>query len=196
MIFSSAAPADGLHLRPLALRDAENLLNACLHNREHLRQWEPERGERYFTLDGQTERLRDQVAEQEAGRLMGWLIGDGERVVGRVNLANIVGGAFRSANLGYWIDAQYEGRGLATAAVELACRAADEDLGLHRVEAGTLLENAGSQRVLEKCGFTVVGTAAEYLHINGAWRDHRIFQRILNRRDPVSSGVARQLKRA
>ncbi|MFF8842170.1 GNAT family N-acetyltransferase [Streptomyces sp. NPDC015127] len=184
MIFESDAPADGLHLRPLAVADAENLLDAHVRNRAHLRPWEPERGDSFFTLDGQTERLRDQVAEQEAGRLRGWLIGDGQCVVGRVTLTTIVGGPFRSASLGYWVDARYTGRGLATAAVELACRAADEDLGLHRVEAGTVLENTGSQRVLEKCGFTVIGVAAAYLHINGAWRDHRLFQRILNQRDP------------
>lgn len=80
------------------------------------------------------------------------------------------------------------GRGLATAAVTQACAAADTELGLHRVEAGTLLDNVPSQRVLAKCGFEEFGVAPSYLYINGAWRDHRLFQRILNDRFPPQGG--------
>jgi ribosomal-protein-alanine N-acetyltransferase len=185
MIFAPVVVADGIEMRPLALTDAEGLLTAYVRNREHLRPWEPDRGEQFFTLDGQTDRLRERVEQQDSGRLQGWVLADGERIVGTVTLSNIVLGPFRSANLGYWVDGEYAGRGLATGAATLACQAADEKLGLHRVEAATLLDNTGSQRVLAKCGFTVVGVAATYLHINGAWRDARIFQRILNNRDPV-----------
>jgi [ribosomal protein S5]-alanine N-acetyltransferase len=51
------------------------------------------------------------------------------------------------------------------------------ELGLHRVEAGTLVDNVGSQRVLEKNRFTRIGLAPRYLHIGGAWRDHLLYQR-------------------
>ena len=50
-------------------------------------------------------------------------------------------------------------------------------LGLHRLEAGTLVDNVASQRVLEKNGFELIGLARNYLHIAGAWRDHLLFQR-------------------
>ena len=50
-------------------------------------------------------------------------------------------------------------------------------LGLHRLEAGTLVDNIGSQRVLEKNGFTRIGIAPRYLRIGGAWQDHLLFQR-------------------
>jgi ribosomal-protein-alanine N-acetyltransferase len=48
------------------------------------------------------------------------------------------------------------------------------------VEAGTLLHNTGSQRVLERSGFELYGTAPRYLFIAGAWQDHRLYQRILH----------------
>ena len=51
-------------------------------------------------------------------------------------------------------------------------------VGLHRLEAGTLVDNTGSQRVLEKNGFERIGLARQYLHINGTWRDHLLFQRV------------------
>jgi len=70
------------------------------------------------------------------------------------------------------------GRGIATTAVKLVVREAFMVLGLHRVEAGTLVDNVASQRVLEKAGFERIGLARRYLHIAGAWRDHILFQRL------------------
>ena len=52
------------------------------------------------------------------------------------------------------------------------------ELALHRLEAGTLLDNIGSQRVLEKNGFERIGIARRYLFIGGDWRDHVLFQRV------------------
>ena len=40
---------------------------------------------------------------------------------------------------------------------------------------GRQSENAASLRVVEKLGFTEIGYAPRFLHIDGAWRDHRIF---------------------
>ncbi|MER6104301.1 GNAT family protein [Streptomyces sp. NPDC001832] len=47
-------------------------------------------------------------------------------------------------------------------------------------EQGQRPDNVASQRVLAKCGFEQYGMAPRYLHINGEWRDHRLFQRILH----------------
>ncbi|MEV7424020.1 MULTISPECIES: GNAT family N-acetyltransferase [unclassified Streptomyces] len=159
--------------RPATLDDAEALTEALLRNREHLRPWEPARPADFFTARDQANRLADPSVQR-------WLLTEGPRVVGTATLTNIALGSFRSANLGYWIDSDYTGRGLATRAAEEICRVARDDYGLHRVEAGTLLVNTASQRVLSKCGFELIGTAPSYLHIAGQWRDHRLYQRILH----------------
>jgi ribosomal-protein-alanine N-acetyltransferase len=67
---------------------------------------------------------------------------------------------------------------VATAAVGAAVRHAFEQLGLHRAEAGTLVHNVASQRVLERNGFTRFGMAPRYLRIAGKWQDHVLFQRL------------------
>jgi ribosomal-protein-alanine N-acetyltransferase len=87
----------------------------------------------------------------------------------------------RSGALGYWVDVEHLRRGLAVGMVEHACEQALAR-GLHRVEAGTLLHNVASQRVLLRCGFEEYGTAPSYLFIGGAWQDHRLYQRILHDR--------------
>ena len=50
------------------------------------------------------------------------------------------------------------------------------ELRLHRVKAGTLLHNVGSQRVLERNGFVRFGVAPSYLKIAGRWQDHALYQ--------------------
>ena len=49
------------------------------------------------------------------------------------------------------------------------------EAGLHRVEIAIRPQNAPSLRVVAKLGLTEIGFAPRYLHIDGDWRDHRIF---------------------
>lgn len=146
-----------------------------------MRPWEPVRPEAFYTEQGQRERLADALADREAGRAMTWTLADAQdRAIGGFSLNALVLGPFRSATLGYWVDVAFAGRGLATAAVRLICELARDELRLHRIEAGTVVDNTASQRVLAKCGFEEFGMAPRYLHIDGEWRDHRLFQRILH----------------
>jgi [ribosomal protein S5]-alanine N-acetyltransferase len=175
-------------LRLVHEADAGPLARAHARNREHLRRWEPPRPPEFFTPEGQAERLREHLAAQRTGQLVPWVLVRGDDVVGTVALSNMAVGPFRSASLGYWIDAELTGRGLATAAVDRVCQIADRELDLHRLEAGTRTDNTASQRVLRKCGFERIGVAPGYLYIDGAWRDHLLFQRVLNDRSPGTGG--------
>ena len=185
MLTSAVDVTPDVVMRPTALGDASALCQAYVRNRDHLRTWEPRRNAAFFTEAGQEAHLRDRLEQQRALRLVSWVLAQGTRIVGSVTLSNISMGSFRSAHLGYWVDAEFVGHGLATAAVVRACQAADGEVGLHRLEAGTLIHNARSQRVLVKCGFERIGVARSYLHIDGSWQDHLLFQRLLNARHPA-----------
>ncbi|WP_187414962.1 GNAT family N-acetyltransferase [Nonomuraea sp. PA05] len=173
---------DDVVLRLATEQDPEALHVAYVRNRDHLTPWEPRRPEEFFTVEGQATRLKGLLEQQAGGQAAAWVLADGDRVVGRMTLADIVRGPFLNAHLGYWIDFGYLGRGLATKAVREVCRIADEELGLHRVAAATLVHNEASQSVLRKCGFELFGTAPRYLEIDGRWQDHRQYQLILNDR--------------
>ncbi|WP_327710913.1 GNAT family N-acetyltransferase [Streptomyces sp. NBC_00464] len=184
----------GVRLRPVTLADASSLADSLTRSRAYMQPWEPLRPDAFYTEEGQRERLAGALADRDAGRAMPWVLCDAQdRAVGGFNLNGMVLGPFRSATLGYWVDVDLAGRGLATAAVRLICELARDELRLHRVEAGTVLDNAASQRVLAKCGFEEFGLAPRYLHINGEWRDHRLFQRILHdgpvTGEPAGSGA-------
>lgn len=99
-------------------------------------------------------------------------------LVGRITVSDIVRGPFLSAHLGYWVAQTSNGRGVATAAVGATVTMAFDDLGLHRLQAGTLVHNTVSQRVLARNGFVRIGLAPAYLRIAGRWQDHVLFQRV------------------
>lgn len=166
-------------MRQPVVDDAAVLAAAYKRNREHLAPYEPRRAPDFFTEQVQRESLASALEEARHGRAAGWLVFDGDRVAGRVNLNSIVRGAAHCAHLGYWIDRDYTGQGLATAAARTACARA-LDLGLHRVEAGTLVENEASKTVLRRCGFEPIGHAPSSLFIAGEWRDHDLFQLLLH----------------
>lgn len=172
-------------LRPVRLGDGAALARAYRSNREHRAPWEPTRTATFFTEEWQESDAERCVADAEAGRSARFVIesDDGE-IRGRMNLNNIVRGAFWSADLGYWIDATRVRQGLASRAVNSLAEYAREELRLHRLQAATLLHNIGSQRVLLGNGFERIGSAPKYLRIAGEWQDHLLFQLLLE--EPLS----------
>ena len=170
---------DGVVLRPVRKLDARALTEAFQRNRAHLAPWEPVRPERFYTVQGQQEVITRQRTELGLGTSLPMVLAKEGTILGLLTISSIVRGAFQNAHLGYWIDHAAQGAGLMTAAVGAAVNIAKQDLGLHRLEAATLLHNNASQRVLEKNGFVSYGVAPAYLRIAGQWQDHRMFQRIL-----------------
>src|SRR5665213_1658721 len=84
------------------------------------------------------------------------------RIVGIVNISDIVLGAFHSAYLGYYGMAWCAGRGLMTQAVGLAVRHAFDTLGLHRVEANIQPGNTRSIALVRRLGFSREGFSPRY----------------------------------
>jgi ribosomal-protein-alanine N-acetyltransferase len=128
------------------------------------------------TTTEQRVRLRIDSMHQ-GGRVVNatWLASAAGELVARVSISNIVRGAFQSAHLGYGVDAEWNGRGIATAAVAHVVQQAFGELQLHWIEAGTLVDNTASKRVLEKNGFAQYGMSPRHLRIAGAWRDHALY---------------------
>ncbi|MGJ0388172.1 GNAT family N-acetyltransferase [Microbacterium sp. CGR1] len=179
-------PLDAEHvLRPVKTGDGSALARAYSANHEHLAPWEPLREPEFFTPEWQEFHAEQCVIEADAGRNIRFVIesSDGE-IRGRININNIVRGAFWSADLGYWIDRTRLRRGLASAGVRHVAEYARDEVRLHRLQAATLLHNIGSQHVLTQAGFERIGIAPQYLRIAGEWQDHLLFQLLLD--EPVS----------
>jgi ribosomal-protein-alanine N-acetyltransferase len=96
-------------------------------------------------------------------------------IVGQLTVSSIVWGSAMMATLGYWVDRGRAGRGIAPTSVALVTDHCFRTLGLHRMEINIRPENGPSLRVVEKLGFRPEGLRPRYLHIDGDWRDHRLF---------------------
>jgi ribosomal-protein-alanine N-acetyltransferase len=118
---------------------------------------------------------RDLIRQGKAGRALPFVVTYDSAMVGQLTVTGITWGSARWAQVGYWIDQAYAGRGIMPLAVAMACDHCLRTLRLHRIEIAIRPENAASLRVVEKLGFDSIGLAPRYLHIDGGWRDHLLF---------------------
>ncbi|WP_346868505.1 MULTISPECIES: GNAT family protein [unclassified Clostridium] len=170
-----AIQGNKISIRVLNSDDARDLLEYYTRNKDFLSKFEPHRDEEFYTVEVQKQSLIENYKEFIKGEGAHFGIYKEEKMIGRIRIYNIVHGVFKSAFIGYSMDEQYQGNGYMKEAVSLVVTYAYEELGLHRIEATTLVDNEKSQRVLKACGFNELGICKEYLHINGKWRDHVIF---------------------
>lgn len=163
-------------VRPLAAGDASAWRDARRRNVAWLRPWDatvPPGGDgRPTTFRSLVRRLHRQA---RAGTTYPFAIEVEGRFAGQVTVNNIVRGSAQFASVGYWLDREYAGRGVMPRAVALVIDHCFTAGGLHRIEIAIRPENSNSLRVVEKLGLREVGYAPKFLHIDGAWRDHRIY---------------------
>ncbi|MGN6445128.1 GNAT family N-acetyltransferase [Amnibacterium sp.] len=166
-------------VRPLVPGDAAEIARLQAANRAFLAPWDAVRPDAFYTEPGQAVEVQRMLDHEVAGTAVARAILDDEgRLAGVIRLNGVVRGAFESCVMGYWVDRERNGRGLASRAVAAMLDLAFRDLRLHRVQAETLRHNVRSQRVLEKNGFERIGMAPAYLRIAGEWQDHDLFQRL------------------
>ena len=167
----------GSPLRPLERKDLPALARLTRANLAFLAPTSPLRSEEHFTDEGQERALLERLEAAENGTALPMVIVDrAGDIVGTLNVNSIIRGAFQSASIGYWVSRERNGEGFASAAVAAAKQVASTQLGLHRLQAETLVGNEASQRVLTKNGFVRYGLARDYLKIAGRWQDHVLFQ--------------------
>jgi [ribosomal protein S5]-alanine N-acetyltransferase len=164
-----------LTIAHMSLPQAPLLVDFFRRNEQHLAPWDPPRPAAFYALDfweRECERAADEYAEGSVARWIMMLREDHSRIVGRINYTQIARGPFQSCMLGYALDAEYEGRGLMTEALQATNAHVFEILRLHRIQANHLPNNLRSSRLLARLGFQQEGLAKNYLFVAGAWRDH------------------------
>ena len=160
-----------MNIRPLSPADAPELAALRARNHAFLAPFEPHRPDDFATEAGQ-------AAWIESGGGIRFAILDGGAIAGTISLSDIVRGPLQRASVGYWVAKEHNGRGLASRALADLVDYAFGELELHRLEAGTMLDNLASQRVLRRNAFTEIGVSRQHLLIAGAWRDHLLFERL------------------
>jgi [ribosomal protein S5]-alanine N-acetyltransferase len=165
-------------LRPPRLRDGRAWSEIRMRNEAWLQSWEPTSGLAWSERNAPSAWSPLNSALRKAGRagtMLPFMIDYGGRLVGQVNVSNVVHGVQRSCTIGYWVDGAVAGRGITPTAVAMVIDHCFSAVGLHRVEIDIRPENAASLRVVEKLRLRREGFYERYLDIDGGWRDHVAF---------------------
>lgn len=85
----------------------------------------------------------------------------------------------RSAEIGYWLGADYWGRGIATEAVKTVTAFAFRNFDICRLYAGVFATNPASIRVLEKAGYQFEGRLRKSITKFGETIDQLVFAKVI-----------------
>ena len=172
----SSLPGRRVILRPLVLEDFPAWQEVRRRNSDYLLVWEPKRAsgapDPVESRDAFAIRCGARQRERQLGTGHGYGIFVDGHFAGEINLSIVQRGPFQSSYVGYWIDEARAGHGYVPEALVCVCKAAFEDLHLHRVQISIIPRNTASRRVVEKLDLRDEGVALRYLEINGAWEDH------------------------
>lgn len=161
-------------LRPVSRRDYWRLQYLLTQDRDWLEPWEATTpGLRTVVNAGWMISSLKSQARRATG--LGFVILYNGTIVGQLNVASIQHGSVSSATIGYWIAKSAAGNNITPTAVALAIDYLMDEVGLHRIEIDIRPENGPSLRVVEKLGLRLEGIKERFIHIDGAWRDHKVF---------------------
>lgn len=160
----------GPHLRLATLEEsaADGAYLRWMRDPEVLRYLEARHGSH------DSESLRRFIRDANASAdnlLLGMFLKEDGRHIGNIKLGPIDRPNHRG-EIGFMIgERAMWGRGYGSEAVELVCRHAFSSLGLHKITAGYIASNAGSERIFAKLRFFEEGRLRQHFLVDGRWED-------------------------
>lgn len=164
---------DHIALRALQAGDAAKLFRLVDRNRARLKQWLPWVDNTKTAEDTLRfiEKAQNDFKEKEAAAY---------GILFRGQLAGVIGLHYidwvnRKTGVGYWIAAEFSGRGIVVMSVRALVEHLFKELKLNRV--GILIEpgNVKSQAIAKKLGFTEEGRLRQYAKIYDRFADHLVY---------------------
>ena len=171
---------------PTLPEHAEALAALVAQNREPLQAYLPA----VVQLDSFGEAqayLQAAAARVASGEVLEWHVFSGTALCGSIRLKDI-DTADRKAKIGYYLGHQFQGRGIASAAVRAVLAHAFGALQLHRIELECAAGNHASIALAERLGFAHEGVLRQGELLNGVFVDLHVFG--LLQPDFVPEGVA------
>ena len=162
-----------ISLRPLSPDDADALFALTNENRAYLREWLP-------WVDG-VQAVHDTLdfirnTQRRSSEGNGYTLGIWyQRAIAGTMGHHYIDRPNRATQIGYWLTARLQNRGIVTRACAGLIELSFESLDLHRVELRCATGNVKSCRVAERLGFRHEGVVREAEWLYDHFVDHNVY---------------------
>lgn len=153
--------------------DADEVFRAVKENYDHLRSFmdwiTPE-----YSITSAEEFIAQSIKGREERTNMGLGIFRGDRFIGSIGFVHFDWAAMKT-EIGYWIAAAEEGKGIVSRAATLLIDFAVRELGINRIEIRCSAENLRSSAIPLRLGFQKEGHLRRSEFRNGRLHDFAIY---------------------
>ena len=129
------------------------------------------------TIKEEREFLRKNGEWRRSGEQLNYSILMNRKVVGATGI-HIESRRRHCAEIGYFVDEAYWGRGIACEAVRQLEEIAFKELGVVRIEINMVKKNKASERVAIKCGYRKEGIGRKKLPLCGEYVDCYVYSKV------------------
>ncbi|MEL6718419.1 MAG: GNAT family protein [Bacteroidota bacterium] len=158
------------------LEHAEELFQLVDKNRAYLSQWLE--WVQWTKEVKDTEEFTVKSIEQNENReQLDTTIFAGERIVGKIGFIKL-NHKYKSAEIGYWLSEDEQGRGIMTQAVKALMKYGFETFDLNRIVIGANAENWSSRNIPERLGFQFEGTFRQDRFYGGQFWDSVVYSKL------------------
>ncbi len=162
-----------VRLRELTLEDARAVFDVVTANRDHLSPFMHWMTPGY-SIDSAQAFIQQATEKRAARKSLSLGIFRAERFIGSIGFVYFDWVAGK-AEIGYWISADEEGKGIVTASARLLIDFAFRELELNRIEIRCSSENSRSAAIPQRLGFTREGLLRMAEFRNGRLHDFEIY---------------------
>jgi ribosomal-protein-serine acetyltransferase len=164
---------ENIQLTPLNAPMAESLCELVNDNRAYLSHWLPwvpnsQKAEHFLAFINQT------IAEREEQKSLVLGIFWQQQLVGVCGF-NKIDWQLGVADLGYWLAADMQGKGIMTKSCHWLINYAFEELKINKVQLSAAVENKASRQVAKRLGMTLEGVLRRREKVGDKVLDHAVY---------------------
>ncbi len=156
---------ENIELKTFSIDEANKLYQLIDKNRNYMGEWLIW-VDKTKSVEDVEKMIQSWIESREKGERIHFGIWYQEKLIGVVYFGSI-NKDYRKGSIGYWLDSDYQGKGIMTKSCERLIEYGFNDLNLHRIEISCAARNIRSKAIPERLGFTKEGTFRESELIRG-----------------------------
>jgi ribosomal-protein-serine acetyltransferase len=164
-----------LSLQLLHLNQAKAIFELGVKNKDDFTNWLPWI-ESNKTIEDSKAFIVKELTNYAKGRGVICSIVYKNKIIGNISLFNIAyESSFRNAEIGYWLDKDYQGKGIMTKAANKMVEIAFNQFGVYKVTIRCATANNKSCNIAKRLGFKKDGTIRAMAKIGGIVQDFNVY---------------------